>query len=167
MSLKPIFIGCCCFLPLLLGCAADNAMDSSNSSNSMLVIGAQLNAMNPVGNVYNRRYVVSAVSVKNLASGQVYNMALDSGHAVAEIPAGSYCLNSLRPENSSPLVYCGKPFFTLVPHKIVVAGYFVFAIDYSDHNYTLSNALIDKQALFNQLSKTELKSLENFDGEKE
>lgn len=167
MSLKPIFIGCCCLLPLLFGCAADNAMDNNDSGNSMLVIGAQLKPMNPVGDVYGEPYLVSTVSVKNLASGQVYDMALDSGHAVAELPAGSYCFNSLRPENSSPLVYCGKPFFTLAPHKIVVAGYFVFAIDYSDHNYTLSNALIDKQALFNQLSKTELKSLENFDGEKE
>jgi len=40
-------------------------------------------------------------------------------------------------------------------------------LEAADHHYTLSDALIDKQALFNQLSKTELKSLENFDGEKD
>jgi len=135
MSLKPIFISCCCFLPLLLGCAADNAMDNGDSGNSMLVIGAQLDPMNPNGDVYGNPYLVSAISVKNLDTGRVYGMALDDNHAIAQLPAGTYCLNSLRPENSSPLVYCGKPFFTLAPHKIVVAGYFVFAIDYSDGGF--------------------------------
>ncbi|MGA9853277.1 MAG: hypothetical protein WBR15_10135 [Gammaproteobacteria bacterium] len=165
MSPKLFFIGCCCLLPMLVACSDDTFIEHNEPGNSMLVIGAQLDAMNPVGDVYNKRYIVSEVSVKNLSTGQVYSMDLDADHAVAELPSGTYCFNSISPENSSALVYCGKPFFTLAPQKIVVTGYFIFAIDYSDNSYALKNSFIDKQGLFNRLSKAEIKSLEDFDGQ--
>ncbi|MGH8402484.1 MAG: hypothetical protein ACRESO_03630, partial [Gammaproteobacteria bacterium] len=78
-----------------------------------------------------------------------------------------YCLNGISPENSSVLIYCGQPFFSLTPRKIMVAGYFIFAINHADHSYMLSDSFVDKQGLFNQLSKSEVKTLENFGGAKD
>jgi len=162
MSIKPVLLACC-VLPLLAGCASYDSMESAASGNGMLVIGAQLNPMNPSGDTYGNPYVLNAISVKNLDTGQVYGMVLDANHAIAELPAGTYCIYSLKPENSSPLVYCGKPYFALTPHKITVTGYFYFGMDYSDNTYTLNRAFVDKQGLFNRLSKAEVKTLENFD----
>lgn len=166
MSIKPVLLACCVSL-LVAGCASDNSIESAAAGNGMLVIGAQLDPMNPNGDVYGNPYLVSAISVKNLDTGRVYGMALDDKHAIAELPPGTYCFNSLTPQGSSPLVYCGKPFFALAPHKILVTGYFVFGMDHSNNSYTLHKVFVDKQGLFNRLSKTEVGSLENFDGTKD
>jgi hypothetical protein len=166
MSLKTISINCCCLLALLAGCASVNTMENNSPGDSMMVIGVQLKAMNAPGDISNSDQAVSDVSVKNLVTGQVYSMALDSGHAIAKLPAGNYCVNSLTPEGSRVLVYCGQPYFTLTPHKIVVTGYFIFAFDRFDRSYTMSDSFVDKQGLFNSLSKAEIKSLEDFDGDK-
>jgi hypothetical protein len=168
MSLKTILINCCCLLALLAGCASVNTMDNYTTGDSMLVIGVQLKTMNSAGDVTgNADQSVSAVAVKNLATGQVYHLDLDSGHAIAQLPAGNYCVDSLTPEGGQPLEYCIQPYFTLTARKIVVTGYFIFGYDRVDRSYTMSDSFVDKQGLFNSLSKTEIKTLEDFDATKD
>ncbi len=167
MPLKTTLINCCCLMALLAGCASVNSMDNNTAGDSMLVIGAQLRSMNADWVVDNTERAVSAVSVKNLGTSQVYSMELNSGHAIARLPAGTYCVNSVTPKDSRALVYCSQPYFTLTPHKIVVTGYFIFALDKIDNSYMLSDSFVDKQGLFNSLSKAEIKSLEDFDGTKD
>ena len=168
MSVKRIFVICCCLLPLVAACASDNSMSNNDSGDGMLLLGARLDGMNATGGPTGIRYQVSMASVKNLSTGKVYGVTLDDNHGLAQIPAGTYCFNSITPKNGSALVYCGKPYFTLAPHKIMVTGYFVFGVDFANNTqYTLNQAMLDKQGLFNSLSKTEVKTLEDFDSAKD
>lgn len=157
-----LFISCSFFLPMLTGCVTTGNLKNINSSNSLLIIGAQLHRMDSKGNVYSENYVVTALSVKNLDNQHVYNIGLNFNYAITTLPAGTYCLNNISPYSNVTLDYCGKPFFELKPDKVTNAGYFVFAVDYPDHNYKLTNAFVDPQYLYNHLSKMERESLGRF-----
>jgi hypothetical protein len=128
----------------------------------MLVIGTVLHDMDGAGRVGSAQYTVDSLSVKNLDDGKVYDTALTSNHGIASLPAGTYCVNSIRPENAAPLVYCAQPFFKLNPGKILVAGILEFAVNLPTHSYKLVNSFMNPQSLFDSLSQSEKDTLAGF-----
>lgn len=151
-----------CAAAILGGAASAADTPVSSTGDGMLVIGAKLYNMNNAGVVDYSQYPLSTLSVKNLDSGRAYNIELDSNHGMTALPAGTYCLNSVRPQNSSPLVYCAKPFFRVNAGKILVAGYFDFAVNLSGHSYKLVNSFHNPQGLFDALSQADKDTLASF-----
>ena len=154
--------GILCGVLVLAGCASTGVPSSDNSNESMLVTGAVLHAMNPAGQIDNSQYPLAALSVKNLGDGRVYSLPLDSGHGLVALPAGTYCVNSISPENYATLDYCDQPFFKLTPGKLVFTGYFVFAVNLSTHTYKLVDSFVDQQGLANALTPEEKHQLQDF-----
>jgi len=164
MRYKSAFIFCVCILFTLAGCATAVSNAGTDSSDSMLIIGASLHRMDPDGHVYQENYLLDSLSVKNLDTAHVYNIGLTYNHAVSTLPQGIYCVNTISPYSNITLDYCGKPFFKLDPGKVVNAGYFVFAIDYPHHRYKLTKAFSDPQGLYGSLTKMEQESINRFIG---
>lgn len=151
-----------CLALVLSGCASSGGWVSGNTGDGMLVTGAMLHTMDSAGRVDTTQYPLVALSVKNLGNGRVYSLPLDSGHGLAALPAGTYCVNSVSPEDYATLTFCGQPYFTLTPGKIVFTGYFVFAVNLSTHTYKLVDSFIDPQGLANALTSEEKQQLQSF-----
>ncbi|MGB9429947.1 MAG: hypothetical protein WCC11_08765 [Gammaproteobacteria bacterium] len=162
MRTKYLFAIACVMFICFAGCASTDGEPAGTSNNGALVIGVVLNDMDYVGRVDSAQYPVSQMSVKNLTSGQVYDIYLTSNHGIATLPSGTYCFNSLRPQGSTPLVYCAKPFFSINAGKILVAGFFEFAVNFHTRSYKLVDSFTNPQGLFDSLSQSEKDTLAGF-----
>lgn len=151
-----------CAAAILNGCASTSNTSSSNTGNGMLVIGVVLHGMNDAGQVDSGQYPVSSLSVKNLDDGQSYDIQLSANHGMATLPAGTYCVNSIVPQNGASLTYCAQPFFKIDAGKILVAGYFEFAENLPTHSYKLVDSFTNPQGLFDSLSQTDKDTLARF-----
>lgn len=161
MRCKSVF-ALLCAAATLAGCASNSDQPTTSAGQGMLVIGVVLNDMNDAGQVDGGRHAVNFLSVKDLDDGQVYDILLTSNHGVATLPAGTYCVNSLMPRHYASLSYCAKPFFKVAAGKILVAGYFEFALDMPTHSYTLVNSFTNPQGLFDSLSQSAKHRLASF-----
>lgn len=151
-----------CAAAILTGCASGANQPAISQGQGMLVIGAVLHDMNDAGQMGSRTYPVESMSVKSLDNGQAYNIQLTSNHGMLILPAGTYCVNSLLPQAGAPLTYCARPFFKVNSGKILVAGFFEFALNLPAHSYTLVDAFSNPQGLFDGLSQADKDTLANF-----
>ena len=153
-----------CAAAILAGCASNASQSSADVGQGMLVIGVVLYDMNEAGrvDVGSGQYAVNSLSVKSLSNGQMYDIQLTSNHGMATLPAGTYCVNSILPQNYAPLTYCAQPFFKVSPGKILVAGYVDFAVNFPTHSYKLVDSFNNPQGLFDSLSKTDKDTLATF-----
>ena len=151
-----------CAAAILAGCASNSDQATANAGQGMLVIGVVLNDMNDADQVDGGQHAVNSLSVKNLDNGQSYDIQLTSNHGMATLPAGTYCVNSILPRHYVSLSYCAKPFFKVAAGKILVAGYFDFAVDMPTHSYTLVDSFTNPQGLFDSLSQADKDTLASF-----
>lgn len=149
-----------CVALVMAGCAT--TPPAGNTGQGMLVIGVVLHGMNGAGQPDADQYPVSAMSVKNLNTGQTFNIQLSSNHGLASLPAGIYCVNSITPTKGARLVYCAQPFFNVNAGKILVAGYIEFAINLPSQTYKLVGSFANPQGLFDSLSPSDKNTLANF-----
>ncbi|MGH8362083.1 MAG: hypothetical protein ACRESQ_01895 [Gammaproteobacteria bacterium] len=143
------FVGIVVFLA---GCASTTHAVAGNPGNGMLVIGVLLHEMNAAGQVGSGLYPVNSVAVKNLDTGRIDSIRLSSGHGIAILSAGTYCVDSVLRPNGDALTYCAQPYFKVNAGKILVAGFVEFALNPPTHTYKLVGAFTDPQGLFNSLS---------------
>ena len=136
---------------ILAGCASTTHAVAGNSGDGMLVIGVLLHEMNAAGQVGSGLYPVNSVVVRNLDTGRIDSIQLSSGHGIAILSAGTYCVDSLLRPNGDALTYCAQPYFKVNAGKILVGGFFEFALNPPTHTYKLVGAFTDPQGLFDSL----------------
>lgn len=146
----------------LAGCASTSHAVAGNPGNGMLVIGVLLHEMNAAGQVGSGLYPVNSVAVRNLDTGQVDSIQLDSNHGIATLSAGTYCVDSVLRPNGETLSYCARPYFRVDAGKILVAGFVEFALNRPTHTYKLVGAFTNPQGLFDSLPSDAKDRLANF-----
>lgn len=135
-----------CFA-LLVGCASSSTeqlIDAAATSTTpapdtttdwdaksgLLIIGVRAFGMTGRDQVNKDPAVLTGISIKNMETNAVYNIALHYDSAVKVVPSGSYCINSFRTYWNVELDYCRDPMFSILAGQATNLGYVFVGVNY-------------------------------------
>jgi hypothetical protein len=166
-------------LVILLACmwifavrADTSSPDSSVSAapdgahHGLLLLGIRAYAMNDKDQASSDPAVVTALALKNMKDGTTYNVFLNYGTAIVELPPGDYCVATFKTYENVSLDYCNKPLYSIYAGGVLNAGIIIMGVNYAGKpdkiRYRVFDSFTLQRDLAAHLTGTQKKSITNY-----
>lgn len=103
---------------------------AQSPDNGLMIIGVRAFEMDNQDRVSSTSTLLTGISVKNITTGQNFNIYLTGEFAISPLPPVRYCISNFRTYSNVNLTYDQQPFFDILPRDVANLGYVLLGVNY-------------------------------------